>query len=174
MESTKKKIFTPKKRHLCNTIYEKVKNGEMRFPTDFALSLAGALRREGLEVRLESPEGQVRYDLHIKEFSRLHVQVDGSAHDTPEQMELDRNQDNRLTCVVGKSVIRISNDDILHRLDDVVNYCIGIGYHLTNLHWELDQQEKFEMEGMEEDLEKFDFPETEEIDIEEIDSIPLH
>lgn len=90
---------------------------EMTFPERLLWSRLrrGAL---GVEVRRQAPVGPYVVDFLVPE-ARLVVEVDGRSHDG--RGEADRAREAALAAM-GLSVLRVSNDEVVQDVDQVVAY----------------------------------------------------
>ena len=88
---------------------------EMTFPERLLWSRLrrGAL---GVEVRRQVPVGPYVVDFYVP-AARLVVEVDGRSHDGRGAADREREEALR---AMGLCVVRVSNDDVLHRLDETV------------------------------------------------------
>jgi very-short-patch-repair endonuclease len=80
----------------------------------------------GYTVTFEQRLDKVAFDLFIKEFPYLLVEVDGSAHDVEDRKLRDKRKD-RWASFNGKSVVRISKDDVVHDLDTLLSWLVAFG-----------------------------------------------
>ena len=92
-----------------------------REPTPAERVLWAALRGRqvgGLKFRRQHALGPFILDFCCAEH-RLVVEVDGSVHDDPEQADRDAHRTQHLERF-GYTIMRVRNDDVLHRLDEVL------------------------------------------------------
>lgn len=102
-----------KSRELAKTLRRKMTNAEVILWSRLRESAIG-----GLRFRRQHPIGQ-----YIADFAcvqrRLVLEIDGATHSSDRQIESDQDRTRYLERL-GWQILRIQNDDIYRRLDDVL------------------------------------------------------
>ncbi|SMD03087.1 endonuclease domain-containing protein [Rhizobium sp. RU36D] len=83
-----------------------------------------AHRLQGLSFRRQMPIAGYIVDFACQQH-QLVVEIDGESHSHDQQIERDGLRDRKLT-ELGWTVLRITNEDVLHRLDEVCTHILRL------------------------------------------------
>ena len=79
----------------------------------------GIIQIKGIRFKRQHPVLYFIADFYCHK-AKLIIEVDGGYHDIPEQYLYDKNRENELT-ELGLKVIRFSNNDVLNKIESVLN-----------------------------------------------------
>ena len=79
----------------------------------------GRIQIKGIRFKRQHPVLYFIADFYCHK-AKLIIEVDGGYHDIPEQYLYDKNRENELT-ELGLKVIRFSNNDVLNKIESVLN-----------------------------------------------------
>jgi very-short-patch-repair endonuclease len=81
-------------------------------------------RLQGLKFNKQAPVGPFIVDFLCKDQA-LVVEVDGGTHSTEEELARDARRERFLTAQ-GLRVLRVTNEDVLKRMDDTLETVLGV------------------------------------------------